>query len=70
MIIIGIIKKLSVLSVITLRLMHTKKTHTGAVCTGLPTEVEDRWPAELDGCGCGKMSEYLGFVRLLVFWLL
>jgi len=31
-----VLKKLSVLNVITLRLLRTKKTHTGALFTGLP----------------------------------
>jgi len=40
-------KKLSFLSVISLRLLRTKKTHTGAVLTGLPRRVEDHHFAEL-----------------------
>jgi len=40
-------KKLSILSVISLILLRTKKTHTGAVKTGLPMVVGDHGHAEL-----------------------
>jgi len=59
-------KKLCALSVITLRLMRTKKTHTGSVKTGLPMEVE----SHRSTVGRGKKTEYLGFAKLLVFLLL
>jgi len=50
------VKKFSVLSVITLRLMRTKKTHTGAVKTGFPRGVGDHHPADVGG---RRMFEYL-----------
>jgi len=46
-------KKLSVLSVITLRLLRTKKTHTGAVKTGFLKGVGGHHFAEVE---CQKMS--------------
>ena len=59
-------KKLSILSVITLRLLRTKKTHTGAVTTGFPRGVGDHHSAELGR----KMFVYLECVEWLVFSLL
>ncbi len=57
-------KKLSVLSVITLRLLHTKKTHTGAVRTGLPKGVGGHHSAEFE---CRRIFKYLGCAGPLVF---
>ena len=60
-------KTLSVLSVITLRLMRTKKTHTGAVRTGLPMGVGGHHLAEFGSFEGRKRTEYLGSAGLLVF---